>query len=167
LPLTRKSKIIIPVALAVYIADRLTKLVIMDNFGLDQSMPVIKGFFDITYVRNPGAAFSVFSSMPDSLRLPFFLALTLAAIAMLVFFVRQTRPEHTVTLVALAMILGGAAGNLTDRLLYGSVVDFICWSVGRYHWPAFNIADSGITVGCVLLGIEVFFGGKQAETSGP
>lgn len=161
MPLTRKSTIILTIASAVYFLDRLTKLVVTGNFRLNQSMPVVVGYFDITHVHNMGAAFGLFSLAQDSFRVPFLLACTLAAIAVLVIFARKTRPDETLMLIALALVIGGAVGNLTDRILYGYVIDFIDWHVGDlYHWPAFNIADSGISVGIFLIAIEVFIRGK-------
>jgi signal peptidase II len=158
--LAKKSTIILTTVSVVYILDRLTKLAIIENFGLDQSHTVVAGYFDVTYIRNTGAAFGILSFLDDSFRLPFFLVTTLAAIAMLVYFIIKTRPGDVLTLIALALIIGGALGNMTDRQVYGYVIDFIDWHVGGHHWPAFNIADSGITVGVSLLGIEIFLRGK-------
>jgi len=147
--------------MAVYVLDRLTKLLVMDRMDINESVTVIAGFFDIVHVRNTGAAFSFLASWDSAYRTPFFLAATGAAILLLIQFVRKTRPEDSLMLVALALIMGGAAGNLTDRIAYGNVVDFIDWYSGSYHWPAFNIADSGITVGIALMGIEMFVKGKH------
>jgi signal peptidase II len=159
--LTRKSTIILLTASAVYFLDRLTKLAVVENFRLNQSMPVIVGYFDITHVHNTGAAFGLFSLAQDTFRVPFLLASTLAAIAVLIVFVRKTRPDEVLMQIAFALVIGGAVGNLTDRLLYGYVIDFIDWHVGDYyHWPAFNIADSGISVGIFLIAVEVFIRGK-------
>ena len=160
--MSRKSKIILLTVSLVYILDRLTKLYIVGNVGLLDSIPVVGGWFDIVYVRNTGAAFGFMALVRDSLRIPFFLATTLAALAMLFYFVRKTGPGDTLMLVALALIIGGALGNLTDRLIFGYVIDFIDWHVGGHHWPAFNIADSGITVGVALLGVEVLLTGGPA-----
>lgn len=160
--MTRKSKIIIPVVSALWLADRLTKLVVVRNFRLERSYTVVAGYFDLTYVRNTGAAFGLLSMLSGPLRLPFFLATTLAAVAVLGYFIKKTRPEDALMQAALALVIGGAAGNLTDRLVYGYVIDFIDWHVGGRHWPAFNVADSGITVGVILLGLEIFLRGKPA-----
>jgi len=160
LPLASKSTIILAAASVVYALDRLSKLLVIENFGLGQSYAVLDGWFDVTYVRNLGAAFGFLSFLDGSFRLPFFLVTTLAAIGLLVYFIIKARPQDVLVLFALAIIIGGALGNLTDRLMYGYVVDFIDWHVGGQHWPAFNIADSGITVGVVLLGIEIFLRGK-------
>ncbi|MBI5190116.1 MAG: signal peptidase II [Nitrospirae bacterium] len=160
--MTLKSKIIVPVAVSVYVLDRLTKQLILDKFELGQSVEVVKGYFDITYVQNLGAAFGFLSMLDGGVRLPFFFVTTLLALGLLAYFVRKTGAEAKLTLVSLAMIIAGAAGNLTDRLMYGYVVDFIDWHVGIHHWPAFNIADCGITVGIALLGYEIIVKGESA-----
>jgi len=163
LPLTRKSKIIVGVAGAVFALDRLTKLLILAKLGLYQVVTVIDGWFDIVHVRNKGAAFSMLSTMDESYRTAFFMVVSLLAIGFMGWFVVKAREDEKLTVIALAMIIGGAAGNLTDRVLYGDVVDFIDWHVGTLHWPVFNIADSGITVGIALLAIDAFFKGKAGE----
>ena len=160
--MTTKSKIIIGVSSAVYVLDRLTKMMVVDIIGLDQSLPVIREFFHLTHVHNTGAAFGIFARAQDHARAPFFIITTLAAIALLAYFVARTDKTEKLVLAGLAMIIGGAAGNLTDRVLYGYVIDFIDWHVGSFHWPAFNVADSGITVGIAILGIELFVRGKPA-----
>jgi len=159
--------IITPTALAVFLLDRLTKFLVVDYVCFGDAVPVIPGFFDITYVRNTGAAFSLMAHAHDSLRVPFLLVTSLCAVGVLFYFIKVTKPEHRLILFSLALILGGAAGNLADRALYGSVVDFISWHIGGYYWPAFNIADSGITVGVSILGIEMLLnkrapGGMEA-----
>ena len=143
--------------------DRLTKVMVADIIGPNESMPVVREFFHLTNVHNTGAAFGIFARGEDHARAPFFIATTLGAIALLAFFIARTDKTEKLVLVGLAMILGGAAGNLTDRVLYGYVIDFIDWHVGGFHWPAFNLADSAITVGIILLGIELFAKGKPAE----
>ena len=92
---------------------------------------------------------------PEGLRLPFLLVSAVAAVLLLLYFAGKTDGNETLTLVALAMVIGGAAGNIADRITLGYVIDFIDWHAGDfYHWPAFNIADSGITVGVFMLGYE-------------
>lgn len=153
--LSRKSKIITIIVVAVYLLDRLTKLAVVENIRLFESVTVVKGFFELTHVRNTGAAFSLFAQAGEAFRVPFLLATTVAATLLLLYFLKKARPQDTLVVAALAMILGGALGNLTDRLLYGYVIDFINWHIGEHYWPAFNIADSGITVGVCILGIEI------------
>ena len=150
-----KSKIITVIVVSVYLLDRLTKLAVVEKIRLFDSVTVVTGFFELTNVRNTGAAFSLFAQAGEAFRIPFLLASTVGAIGLLIYFLRKANSQDTLVVVALAMILGGALGNLTDRLLYGYVIDFINWHVGEHYWPAFNIADSGITVGVCILGIEI------------
>ena len=164
--LKRKSTIIISTALAVFILDRLTKLAVQSNIGFEDTIPVIRGFFELTYVRNTGAAFGIMAFARDSFRVPFLLASTAAAIGLLVYFVRKTRDDEYLLLVALAMVLGGALGNLADRLVYGYVIDFLYFHVREYYWPAFNVADSGITVGVALLGFDLLIRKRDTGTAG-
>ena len=162
MPLNRKSKIILTVGSAIFCLDRLTKLLVARDMAPGESLRVIKGFFDITLVHNTGAAFGIMAYAPESLRLPFLLVSAALAVALLLYFVRKTEENETLTLIALSMVLGGAAGNITDRAALGYVIDFIDWHAREfYHWPAFNIADSGITVGVLLLGYEFLVRNKQ------
>jgi signal peptidase II len=140
---------------AVVIFDRWTKALIQNRFDLNESASVIDGFFNITYVRNTGVAFGIFSSISapaKSLLLSIFTAL--AAIVVVTYSVRSPAGNRLLQ-IALSLILGGALGNLYDRIAFGYVVDFLEFYVGAYHWPSFNIADSAITVGVVLLAFEI------------
>ncbi len=148
--------------MAVYLLDRLTKRMVVDIIGLDQTMPVVGSFFNLTHVHNTGAAFGIFARAGDHARAPFFILTTVAALVLLGYFVARTDKTEKLVLTGLALIIGGACGNLTDRVLYGYVIDFIDWHVGTLHWPAFNIADSGITVGIIILGVELLIGGKPS-----
>jgi len=155
LSLSRKSTIIGGVALAVFALDRYTKQLVTGNVELGGSINVVDGFFDLTYVRNLGAAFGFLSLLDSSYRVPFFATTTLAAVCLLLYFAHKTEPGNVLLLVSLALVTGGALGNLADRLMYGYVVDFIDWYIGSYHWPAFNIADSAITAGIAIMGEEI------------
>jgi signal peptidase II len=119
-------------------------------------VPVIPGFFHLTYVRNPGAAFGLFAGQAASFRKPFFLVVTLVALGAILFAVRKLPDGRRWTLASLALVFGGAAGNLVDRLRWGEVVDFLDVFWRSHHWPAFNVADSAITVGIVMLLAEEF-----------
>jgi signal peptidase II len=141
--------------IAILVLDRWTKLLIQRRFDLNESIPVIDGFFDITYVRNTGVAFGIFSSISSpakSLLLSLFTAC--AAVIVITYSVRSSARNRLLQ-IALALILGGALGNLYDRLAYGYVVDFLEFYVGSYHWPSFNVADSAITTGVILLALEI------------
>ncbi len=153
--MSRKSKIILITGGLVFCLDRLTKFLVAGHMAPGESLRVVNGFFDITLVHNTGAAFGIMAYAPESLRLPFLLVSAVVAVLLLLYFVSKTDESETLTLVALAMVIGGAAGNIADRAALGYVVDFIDWHAREfYHWPAFNIADSGITVGVFLLGYE-------------
>jgi signal peptidase II len=137
------------------VLDRWTKAWIQKGFDLNESISVIDGFFNITYVQNTGVAFGIFSSISSpakSLLLSIFTAC--AAVVVVVYSVRSPARNRLLQ-IALALILGGALGNLYDRIAYGFVVDFVEFYVGAYHWPAFNVADSAISVGVLLLAVEI------------
>lgn len=121
------------------------------SLPLDQPVPVFPGF-NLTYVQNPGAAFSLLAGLPDWLRLPFFLTVTLAALAATAFMLSALRGRDRWTEAALALVSAGALGNLADRVRYGKVVDFLEFGVPQvYTWPVFNLADSAVCVGVGIL----------------
>jgi len=135
--------------------DRWSKVLIQKRFDLNESISLIDGFFNITYVRNTGVAFGIFDplSLPaKSVLLSVFTAF--AAVIVITYSVRSPLRNRLLQ-VALALVLGGALGNLYDRLAYGYVVDFLEFYVGSFHWPSFNIADSAISVGVALLALEI------------
>ena len=143
------------VSLAVLFLDQWTKGLITRTFDVHQTSAVVANLFDITYVRNSGAAFGLFASVDSSLK-----AVILNAVAVLVFLVVSgyalRTPHRSVRLqVGFALILGGAVGNLLDRVRFGYVVDFLDFSVGGHHWPAFNVADSAICIGVGLLFLDM------------
>ncbi len=143
------------IAGAVLVVDQFTKYIVSTHIRMYETITVIPGFFNLTHVRNRGAAFSLFSGMPGSFRSVFFITITLVAVAVIVVLIRKT--NERLPLVAFSLIAGGALGNVVDRLRFGEVVDFVEWYVRSYHWPSFNIADSAITVGVALLAIDMLF----------
>ena len=140
---------------AVVILDQATKLLVQRAFRLGESLPVLPGFFNLTYVLNPGAAFGLLAGAAAAFRGPFFIAVSVLAIAVICYYHARYARGRPLPSVGLSLILGGAVGNLIDRLRVGMVIDFLDFYVGAYHWPAFNVADSGITVGVGLLFLEV------------
>jgi len=136
------------------IADQVSKHLVVSNFELFQSVNVLP-FFNLTYVHNPGAAFS-FLADQDGWQRWFFTAV--AAIASIVFTVwlAKTPKAQTMLNIAFALMLSGALGNLIDRVLFGYVIDFLDFYVGNKHWPAFNVADSMIFIGAALMIIDSF-----------
>jgi signal peptidase II len=131
--------------------DLWTKALVQARFQLFETLPLLPGLA-LTYVRNKGAAFSLLASAPQSLRLPFFLLITVAAVVAIIHFLRQTPLSDRVTRLALGLVAGGAIGNAIDRARYGEVVDFIEVGVRSvYTWPIFNVADSAVCIGVGLL----------------
>jgi len=151
------------IALLVVVLDRVTKWVIAKDIPLHDSKKVLSGFFYITHVENRGAAFSLFADSPGEWKIVMLVMFSI--VALLVVSALLWRSSHilTTTGVGLALILGGALGNLWDRLLSGRVVDFLLFYLGTYQWPAFNVADSAIVIGAGLLVIEILF----AKTPAP
>ncbi len=151
---------------AVIAADRVTKMAVPRLMDLHQSVPVIPNLFNFTYVRNTGGAFGILASWDSPMRRGFFIIASLAAIVLLWFLYRQAASSSSRLLrFSFVFIGGGATGNLYDRAISGEVVDFLDLYIGSYHWPAFNIADSAISVGAVILAY-LYFTGKADMLNG-
>lgn len=139
-------------------ADQLAKLYIHTQFRLGESIPVISGFFNLTYVRNFGAAFGFLADSHPSFREIFFLAMPPVALLIILMILRGVDDKDTKQILALSSIFGGAIGNYIDRLRFRYVIDFLDFHIGgRWSWPAFNIADAAIVSGVILLLILMFF----------
>ncbi len=145
------------IALLVVLLDRASKWVVAKNISVHDGIQIIPGFFRLTHVENRGAAFGLFADSPAQWKIA--LLVSFSIIAMVVVSALLWRNSHAMTStgIGLALILGGAIGNLWDRLLNGRVVDFLLFYVGQYQWPAFNVADSAIVCGAGLLAIEILF----------
>lgn len=157
----RKSVPYLALILGLALIDQVAKAVVFGAVEIYRVVPVIPGFFNITHIHNSGAIFGILSS---SGKLPVFLFLTgasLFALGFVVYYFVKTPAADRLTKISLALILAGALGNLTDRILRGYVIDFLDFYIGRHHWPFFNVADSCITVGALLL-IVIFFRRKPA-----
>ena len=151
------------VAGMVVILDQLTKYLVIQKFYLHETVKVIPGFFSLTYVRNPGAAFGILAGASGPWRTMFFVVVSLAALAVIATLVHKTADR--LPLIAFSLIGGGAIGNLIDRVRFGEVVDFIEWYYRSFHWPTFNIADSAITIGVVLLAVDMLFEKRTPSTN--
>ncbi|MBB5346716.1 signal peptidase II [Desulfoprunum benzoelyticum] len=138
------------------VLDQLTKLWILRTFELYESREIIPGLFNLVYVTNTGAAFSILADVDSPWRHYFFLGIGLLATIGLTIYYYRLRAAHRAYAVALGLVVGGALGNLIDRLRLGSVVDFLDFHLAGRHWPAFNVADSAICVGAVLFLIISF-----------
>ncbi len=136
--------------------DLITKLIVDYNLTYADRVPVIEGFFYLTHVRNAGAAFGMFADADPVLRRIFFIGISVVAIGIILSFFRQLAPGDRLSSLALGLILGGAVGNLTDRIARDEVVDFLHFRLwGGYSWPDFNLADSFIVVGVAILILEL------------
>lgn len=163
--LRKKNILFLAIAVLVVLSDQLTKAWILATLKLHEGFSLIDGLFNIVHVRNPGAAFGFLAGAPPLFRYIFFIAVTLAAILLIFYYLRVSRIQESSLILALAFILAGAVGNLIDRVRFGEVVDFFDVYIGSYHWPAFNVADSAISVGAVIL-ITVLLGRRRERTEG-
>jgi signal peptidase II len=147
----------------IVLLDQATKWIIVSTLAVHDAVPVFESFFHITHARNTGAAFSMLAQAPASFRQPFFLLTTIIAVVMLSLFLRKVDAADKLTVAAIGSILGGAIGNFIDRVLYGEVIDFLLVHWRGYYWPAFNVADSCITVGVFTLLWASFKEGRHAS----
>jgi len=152
--LSAKWKLVIGWLVPIVFFDQLTKIIVDRTMPLYHSIPIIDGFFDLTYVRNTGAAFGIFAGAHEVFRLPFLIGVAIVAIGFIVLMLKRLSDDATGLITAFTFILGGAVGNLIDRIAYGEVIDFLDVYWSGYHWPAFNVADSFITIG---VGLALFY----------
>ena len=154
------------ISAAIFSADRWTKTWVADHIAIGGAIPILPGLLRITHWLNEGAAFSMFadSASPRMVRVGLIVFTCVAALAVLIAMVRMGN-RITLTTVALAMILGGALGNVHDRVEYGSVIDFIEVHIFRYHWPDFNVADSAIVTGACLLLLDSLLPKREMSQS--
>jgi signal peptidase II len=142
------------VALIIFILDQFTKYLITSYVSPYEIIRVLP-FFNIVYVENIGSAFGMFKSLGNI----FFIAVAALAMVFVTILIIKDKDNR----LSFSLILGGAAGNLVDRLVYGYVIDFLDVYAGRYHWPAFNVADSALTIGIVLMVLKMFFASKSVN----
>ena len=150
----RKYHILI--AALVVVLDRLTKALVAQRISLHDSVDVVPGLFRLTHVQNPGAAFGLFSESSSEWKVAMLILFSVAALAVVSALLWKNGKAMNATAIALSLVFGGALGNLWDRVLSGRVIDFLDFYIGSHHWPAFNIADSAIVVGALLLLSEIF-----------
>ena len=145
------------IALLVLVLDRAAKWIVARDISLHDTIQVIPGFFRLTHVENRGAAFGLFNDSPSEWKIALLVLFSIVALVIVSALLWRSSHTMTATAVGLSLILGGALGNLWDRLLSGRVVDFLLVYIGSYQWPAFNVADSAIVVGAGLLVFEILF----------
>lgn len=136
--------------------DQITKNLVVANLSYTDRREVIEGFFYLTHVRNTGAAFGLFADAPEPFRIIMFLTVSTIAVGIIISFFLRLAPGDRLSALALGLILGGAVGNLIDRVRFGEVVDFLHFKLwGGYSWPDFNLADTFIVIGVALLVLEL------------
>jgi signal peptidase II len=137
----------------VFTLDQISKSLVRELLPLNHSIVVVEGFLNLVHIQNPGMIFGIFSQ--STYKYYLLIIVSLAAITFLFFLLRSLKEKSLFLTIALSLTLGGAIGNLVDRIVLGKVVDFVDVHWSTYHWPAFNVADSAISVGMVILVIQV------------
>ena len=150
-------------ALFIVFLDQSSKFLVVQNISRYESISVINGFFNLVHIRNRGMAFGLMNRPDAGFSFYFLVAATFAAILLILFWVRRLEPDDWGMGLGLSLVLGGALGNLIDRIRLKEVIDFLDFFVGRYHWPAFNVADSAITVGTFFIALNLLFDKSQKD----
>lgn len=156
-------------ALVLVAADRVTKMIVEESIPLNGAVAVIPGFFDIVHIKNRGAAFGLMGDVESEWVSRGFTVVSIAALVIIAALYRSLPPRDRAARAALVLIGSGAFGNLIDRLKGGAVTDFLLFYIDGYRWPAFNVADSAITVGVMLLAWSLFMSpraGNDEEARG-
>ena len=148
--LTAKGKLILSLLVFIILLDQLSKLIVARTMPLNYSIPVIENLFSLTYIRNTGAAFGILAGSNAAFRLPILILFSLFAIGFIGMMLRRLAESETGLITALTFTMGGAIGNLIDRIVYGEVIDFLDFYWSQFHWPAFNFADSFISLGVLI-----------------
>ncbi len=144
------------------ILDQITKYLAIAYLKFQPAYEVVAGFFHLKYVENPGAAWGFLANSDSNLRTPFFIIVSILAIGFIIFFFSKLQDQQYLLAISLSSVMGGALGNFIDRLRFNYVVDFIDWHWKElYHWPTFNIADAAITIGVILMFLDMFWGPKE------
>jgi signal peptidase II len=154
------------IAALVIVLDRITKWTVAQRIPLHDGIQIIPGFFRIIHAENPGAAFGLFADSPAQWKVVLLIVFSLIALLIVSALLWKNSHSMTTTGIGLSLILGGAIGNLWDRVLSGHVVDFLLFYIGPHQWPAFNVADSAIVVGAGMLVLEILWtrSPKKAST---
>ncbi|HEY6309057.1 MAG TPA: signal peptidase II [Candidatus Angelobacter sp.] len=158
-------KYLLLISAVVFALDALTKWLVRQKIPLDGNTDIVPGLFRLTHLENTGAAFSLFADSPGPWAGRFLVLFSLVALVVISVLLWRHGTAINVTTVSLALFLGGTLGNLCDRLVQGKVTDFLDFYIGPHHWPPFNVADSAIVVGALLLAGRVFFARSNPNES--
>jgi signal peptidase II len=163
----RKYWVLLICLVIILALDQYTKYEVQQRIHLYQTIKVIDGFFNLTHLRNTGGAFGIFGGNKGGIGSLFFIALPLVAMGVILYLIHKLKEYERIFSLSLSLILSGAVGNLIDRVRYQEVVDFLDFHLFSYHWPAFNIADSAITIGIGLMVYELLFHDKKRLKASP
>lgn len=155
--LKNKYMMLVTISGLVVVLDQLTKWLITSSLSYYEVVKVIPGFFNLIYIHNPGGAFGILAKNQSNLQSMLFIIIAVAAMGLILYLYKNTPSEYPVLSVGFALIFGGALGNMIDRIRLGEVIDFVDLYIAHLHWPAFNIADSAITVGMLIFGFYILF----------
>jgi len=160
----RKYWVLLIVFSVILFLDQWTKYVVQQELALYQRVEVIRGFFNLTHVRNPGGAFGIFGGEKGGLGSWLFVVVSLVAIGSILFLFAKTMEDERTLSFSFSLVLSGAIGNLVDRFRFGEVVDFLDFYLHSYHWPAFNVADSAICIGIGLMAFDLLIRDRNRKT---
>jgi signal peptidase II len=159
-----EAMILLGIAMLVLAVDQTSKFMVLHQLQLNETVPLLFNTVFLTYKQNPGAAFGFMSEMEPMARIPLFVAVTLAAFAIVYTYQHFLPPEKHLPRVGLGLVLGGVLGNFLDRLLYGRVIDFIDLRWEELQWWVFNLADTCVLVGLLILLVTYLNGRKEKAT---
>lgn len=148
------------------VIDQYTKFMVTLYIPLNYSVKVVEGFFNLTHIRNSGVAFGIFADLQSELKPYLLIFVSVIAIVAILAIFHQTEKDKRLVQNGLVLIFSGAIGNLIDRVLHKEVIDFVDFFVENQHWPAFNVADSCITIGVMFMVADMFVGTTPSKTSG-
>jgi signal peptidase II len=161
----RLHRLEVAVAAGIVLIDQITKALVRGHVPLYDTVPVVSGFLNLTHVRNSGAAFGFLNAVDFPYKAAILALVATSAFVGIAFYAARTSTHERLARFGLAMILAGAVGNLIDRLVFGSVVDFVDVVFGAWHFWAFNVADSAITLGVVAMMIDMMGAGRHVSTN--
>jgi signal peptidase II len=162
----KKYLIVFIIAASVIGLDQITKYIICQKLPVHQQIEVFHDFFHIIHIRNPGIAFGLFTHVGSRFKIPMLIVISAIEVVIVLFFLFQLKQESRLQILCFSRVLGGAVGNLIDRFRFGEVIDFVYvhWYT-KFYWPAFNVADSAISVGIVLLALDILLAIKKDKTA--
>ncbi|MGQ9688652.1 MAG: signal peptidase II [Desulfobaccales bacterium] len=163
--MSRRLAISLPILVGGVLLDQITKLLVVRSLPVGGEVPVIRGFFSLVHIYNRGAAFGLFANLSLEFAWLFFIITTALVLAVVAYLLWRLPDHQTLGITGYSLIFTGAVGNLIDRLRLGEVIDFFDFHIGRFHWPAFNVADSLICIGAGFLLWFIFQEEKKSNVS--